>query len=139
MNGLEFVLVFSVVLSFIIAVIYRILTNPDDIRRIKQDMKFYRKRIKDAQSAEKVAEVQKLTNEMLKMSQKQMALMMKPMLVSAVVFFVALGWLHSSVESVIVSLPFPLPFFGAELTWFWWYVIITLPATLIFRKALGVE
>ncbi len=139
MTGLESVLIFSLVLSFVIAVIYRILTKPEEIRRIKQDLKFFRKKIKDAQKADNTAEVQKLTNEMLRMSQKQMSLMMKPMFASAIIFFVALGWLHSTFEEVLITLPFPLPFLGAELTWFWWYVIITLPATLIFRKALGVE
>ncbi len=139
MTGLESLLIFSLVLSFVISVIYRVLTKPEEIRRIKQDLKFFRNKIKDAQKAENTAEVQKLTNEMLRMSQKQMSMMMKPMLVSAIIFFVALGWLHSTFEELVVALPFPLPFLGAELTWFWWYVIITLPATIIFRKALGVE
>ena len=139
MTGLELVLVFSLVLSFVIAVLYRVLTNPEEIRRIKEELKFYREKSKKAQKASNTAEVQKLTNDMLKLSQKQMSMMMKPMFVSAIVFFIALGWLHSTFSEVVVNLPFPLPFFGAELTWFWWYVIITLPATFIFRKALGVE
>ena len=35
--------------------------------------------------------------------------------------------------------PVDLPFVGKYLTWFWLYIFITLPTTLIFRKVLGVE
>lgn len=40
---------------------------------------------------------------------------------------------------LIAEAPFNIPFLGKYLTWFWLYIIITLPVTLISRKILGVE
>jgi len=39
-----------------------------------------------------------------------------------------------------VIMPFTVPIFGwTYLTWLMWYILISLPATWLFRKALGVE
>ncbi len=35
--------------------------------------------------------------------------------------------------------PVDVPYIGSYLSWFWLYVLITLPSTLIFRKLLDVE
>jgi uncharacterized membrane protein (DUF106 family) len=40
---------------------------------------------------------------------------------------------------VALKIPFPIPFFGRQLDWFWWYVLTALPASFIFRKLLGAE
>jgi len=41
---------------------------------------------------------------------------------------------------VAVKLPFTMPLFGwHELSWLIWYILVSLPSTFIFRKALGVE
>lgn len=38
-----------------------------------------------------------------------------------------------------VKSPVGVPYIGSYLSWFWLYVLITLPSTLIFRKLLDVE
>ena len=38
-----------------------------------------------------------------------------------------------------VKLPFSLPYFGSVLGWLGYYIIISMPATYLFRKMLGVE
>lgn len=35
--------------------------------------------------------------------------------------------------------PFGIPFMGNHLSWFWVYVLITLPTNILFRKLLGIE
>jgi len=35
--------------------------------------------------------------------------------------------------------PVEIPYIGSYLSWFWLYVLITLPSTIIFRKLLDVE
>ena len=43
-------------------------------------------------------------------------------------------------EMLVAQLPFALPFLGSYLTWFWWwYLFLSIPSTLVFRKLLGVE
>lgn len=132
------VLIVSLILSLVMSVIYRVLVNPEDIRKIKREMEFYREKVNKAQKSGNKGEVNKYTNEMLKMSGKQMGKTMRPMFASMIIFLVALSWLGSTYAEMMVNLPFSI--FGfTELNWFWWYLIITLPCTIVFRKALGVE
>jgi uncharacterized membrane protein (DUF106 family) len=42
-------------------------------------------------------------------------------------------------EMLVARMPFTVPFIGNYLTWFWWYIFISIPATMVFRKMLGVE
>lgn len=211
------VLLISIGLSFLLAALYRILTKPEEIRRAKSEMEFYKKKANKAQKAGDTEEMKKYTGEMMKASQVQMKQSMKPMIASMVVFFVLLGWLSGTygivgvntenpvfnyrgmdyqvrftenageVTGVAVDFnndgtfsteethqasdifkgtdvywqvnfflreegnrgaefnmllaksPVPIPYVGYYLNWFWWYLIIVIPANLVFRKALGVE
>lgn len=133
------VLIFSLLLSFALAVIYRLLTKPAEIRRIKEDMKFLREKVNKAQRAGNTDEVKKFSSDMMKASQEQFKASMKPMMASMILFFFFLGWLNTAYIDMLVTLPFAVPFLGLQINWFWWYIIITLPSTMLFRKALGVE
>lgn len=43
------------------------------------------------------------------------------------------------ISSIIVNLPFSLPWFGNKLGWLGWYILSSLPASIFFRKLLGVS
>ena len=132
------VLIVSVLLSVVMSVLYRFLVNPEEIRKIKREMEFYKEKANKAQKAGDKAEMSKYTNDMLKLSSKQMGKTMKPMFASMIIFFIALSWLAGTYGEMMVNLPFSI--FGfTELNWFWWYLIITFPCTILFRKLLGVE
>ncbi len=133
------VLVFSVLLSFILALIYRVLIKPEDMRRIKEDMKFLREKVNSAQRSGNQDEVKRYSSDMMKASQEQFKVSMKPMFASMILFFFFLGWINTTYAEMMITLPFALPFLGLQINWFWWYIIITLPTTMVFRKALGVE
>ena len=96
------VLLISLALSFLLAGLYRVLTKPEEIRKIKQDMEFHKKKANEAQKAGRTEEAKKHTNDMMKCSQKQMGQSMKPMLASMIIFFILLGWLASAYGAVIV-------------------------------------
>jgi len=149
--GTELLLIYSIALSLVTSVVYRVMTNPKEMKRVKEDAKFYNEKVKKAQKAGNKEEVDRYTGEMLKASQKQMKMTMKPMFVSMIIFFLVLGTFHTTFADLVIKLPFALPLptwetagipfitIAAELNWFWWYVIITLPCTIVFRKMLGVE
>ena len=40
---------------------------------------------------------------------------------------------------LIAESPVNIPFIGRYLTWFWLYILVTIPITFIFRKLLGVD
>jgi uncharacterized membrane protein (DUF106 family) len=219
----------SLGLSLVISIIYRVLTNPADVRKAKDDMKFYKEKMSKAQKEGNKEEASKHASEMMKASQSQMKHSMKPMMATMLLFFLLLGWLHTNFgnigadfaanqsatfsyagashklyyetvdsggqasfragvdfnddgefsqdeifdqgevftykgaywrpgpltegflffttekenavnfEMFVAKSPFTIPFLGDYLSWFWWYIFISLPATIIFRKMLGVE
>ncbi len=214
----------SVGLSLFITIIYRVLTKPDEVRKMKDDMKFYKEKMNEAKKSGDKAKMGEYANEMLKASQGQFRMSMKPMMVTMLVFMLLLGWLNTNFggvtadfgdedtfftyggaehllsytgnagdfvtgvdfndngvftddemfqkgdifeyeetywrpiaktegfymfatekdnavqfEMLIAKLPFTLPFIGNYVTWFWWYIFISLPATFVLRKVMGVE
>ncbi|UCD02757.1 MAG: DUF106 domain-containing protein [Candidatus Aenigmatarchaeota archaeon] len=214
----------SIGLSVIITVIYRVLTKPEEIRKMKDDMRFYKNKMNEAKKAGDRAKMNEYANEMLKASQRQFRSSMKPMMVTILIFFLLLGWLNTNFggvradfsgenepvfsyageehsmmyesndegfvtgvdfnddgtfsederfandevfrysgalwkpvtqmegfflfaepkeeavrfEMFIAEMPFELPLIGNYLSWFWWYFFISLPATFILRKLMGV-
>jgi uncharacterized membrane protein (DUF106 family) len=221
----------SVALSLAISVIYRVLTKPHEMKKIKDDMKFYKQKSTEAQKKGDKEAAAKYASEMLKASQSQFRFTMKPMMATMLLFFLLLGWLHANYggvtadfaadpeaafaydgsslalsydapedgaegdpaftagvdldddgqfsdgetfapgdvfeyggaywrvgslmegflvfqsprpdavhfEMLVARMPFSLPFIGEYLSWFWWYIFISIPGTIIFRKLLGVE
>jgi len=137
--GYQEVLIISLILSLIMVLITKLLTNQDVIKKAKREMKFYQEKIKKAQSSGDKEAAAKLSNDMLKASSKQLRQSMKPMFVSLIIFVIALGWLAAEYGELLINVPITLPFLGNQLNWFWWYLIIVLPTSFIFRKMLGVE
>ena len=139
MSGFIEVTLISLTLSFVLSLLYRFLTNPDEMKTIKKEMKFYKEKSSEAQKAGDAAKASEYMKDMMKASQQQFKQNMKPMMASMLVFFLILGWMHSTFASVLVQLPVTVPFAGNDLGWFWWYIIITIPCTMLFRKLLGVD
>jgi uncharacterized membrane protein (DUF106 family) len=213
------IFLWSLLLSFLISLIYRVFTKPAEIRELKKDMKFYREKSREAQKQKDLKKANEYMNEMMKLSQKQMRHTMKPMFITLGLVFIILGFVNQSYGGVVVETkavdentavghfayadfnhslkaeklgetlkitldtndngdfsdetvysksemfslgnaywvaeplnmnqtrmdiaiktPFAIPFFGANyMGWLIWYILVSLPATWIFRKALGVE
>jgi len=216
----------SLALAFVLSLLYRFLTKPGEMRRIKKEMKFYQDKSKEAQKAGDTAKANEYMKDMMKASQQQFKQNMKPMMASMLIFFIFLGWIQGAYAGVIVDLnanpdatfnyagaerriyyekvtgegedwtiragidlngdgqfsqdeifdenaifphegaywkvnpviegtdkkenaarfelliarvPVPIPFIGYYLSWFWWYILITIPCTMLFRKLLGVD
>ena len=129
----------SLALSLILSLLYRFLTNPEEMRRIKKEMEFYRKKSSEAQKAGNPEKANEYLKESMKVSQQMFKMNMKPMFASMLVFFIILGWMHGAYADILVQLPVTLPYAGNDLGWFWWYILITIPCTMLFRKLLGVD
>jgi uncharacterized membrane protein (DUF106 family) len=132
-------LVWSVLLAFITALLYRLLTKPGEMRRIRQEMNDLKGRASKAQKAGDAKEATRLTSEMLKGNQAVFRMNMKPMMVSMLLFIFILGWLAARFATLSMSAPFYIPFIGSSFNWFWWYFVVVIAGNFIFRKLLGVE
>ena len=135
----EEVFIFTIILAFVMAILYRILTKPEVMRKIKNDVKYYKEEMSKAKKAGDKEKMNKFMSEQMRASQKMFGQSMKPMMASMLLFLVAIGWLANQYAEVLVAAPFSIPFIGSELNWFWLYLIIIIPSSTLFRKLLGVE
>jgi uncharacterized membrane protein (DUF106 family) len=134
---IEELMLVSVIL-FVSSLIYKFLLDHDKLKEIKTKQKEKQERLKEIQKTNP-GEANQVMNEMLKLSQSQMKLTMKPMIVSLVIFIIVLPILPQLFPGTVVNLPFSLPYFGSDFGWMAWYFILSLPLNSIFRKILGVE
>lgn len=123
---------------FISSLIYKFLLDHEKLKEIKTKQKEKQDRLKEIQKTNP-EEANQVMNEMLKLSQKQMKMTMKPMIVSLVIFIIVLPVMPNLFPGTVVNLPFTLPYFGSDFGWMGWYFILSLPLNSIFRKILGVE
>ena len=72
----------SLALAFVLSLLYRFLTKPGEMRRIKKEMKFYQDKSKEAQKAGDTAKANEYMKDMMKASQQQFKQNMKPMMAS---------------------------------------------------------
>jgi len=134
---IEELLLVSVIL-FITSLIYKFMINKNEIREVKEKQREKQEKIKELQKTNP-KEANQVMNEMLKLSQKQMKMTLKPMMVSLLLFLVVLPFLPNLFPGVVANLPFTLPYFGSDFGWLAWYFILSIPLNSIFRKLLGVE
>lgn len=133
------VLIISVMLSLVSVIITKLFSDQSAVRGLKAEMKSLNDRIKKAQKAGNQSEVSRLSSELMKISGKQFQMNMKPMLISMVIFLGVFWFFGMFYEELVVASPFDIPFIGNELGWFWWYFLIVLPGSFMWRKLLGVE
>lgn len=129
----------SVIVSFIFSLTYKLLIDQDKMKFIKSELENLREKMNKAKKNNKEKELKDLYTKSLAISNKQMMLTMKPMMVSMIFIFILLPWLKYAYPEVLFKMPFYLPMFGATIGWLGLYIIVSLPTTFIFRKLLGVE
>lgn len=132
------IFLWSIGLSLLMTIISKFLANQQEMRKAKKDMAFYREKATKAQKSGDLKKANEYTSEMLKASQRQFRQNLKPMMLSFLIFIVVLGWLNTTYSSVKIISPVPIPLLGSELNWFWLYIIIVLPLSMVFRKLLNV-
>jgi uncharacterized membrane protein (DUF106 family) len=133
------VLLISLALSLGSVLVYRFSTNQEAIRGLKKEMKTLNDRVKKARESGNMGEMNKLSGELMKLSSRQFQMNMKPMMLSLLIF-VGVFWVFGTYYSeLIIPSPVSIPFVGNELGWYYWYFLIVLPGSFIFRKLLAVE
>jgi len=139
MIGVIEVLLWSVGLSVLTIIFTKILTDQKEIKTIKHEMGFFKEKMDKARKSGDAAKAEQFMSDMLKASNKQLKHTAKPLIVSMIVFIVAIQFLGSQYASLIVALPVWLPFLGAEVGWFWWYFLTVIPASMFLRKFFDIQ
>lgn len=128
------IFLWSILLSLVTTLASIFLANQNEIRKAKKDMEFYRRKSTQAQKSGDIKKMNEYTSEMMKASSKQVKLNMKPMMLSLLVVVLAASWFASTYGEVKIASPISIPMLGSELNWFYWYLIVVFPFSMIFRK-----
>tara|TARA_Y100000310_G_scaffold343171_1_gene449624 strand:- start:58 stop:513 length:456 start_codon:yes stop_codon:yes gene_type:complete len=137
----------SAVLSLILTLVNKVIVDQGRMKEIQKKVSSFNKELMRATKANdqaKVAEMNKEKPQVMQMQQEMMKMQM-PMFMSMVPFIVVFIFLKKLAVSmdwgVIINLPFNIPLLGINnsFTWLGWYILASLPFTVLFRKILGVR
>jgi uncharacterized membrane protein (DUF106 family) len=128
----------SVVVTFLITLVYRFLGDPKKMKELKDRAKEISAKVKEVQKTSP-DEAKTLTNEMLELTNKQMMASFKPMVATLLVAALTLPWMAAHFVGPIVKLPADVPMLGSSMGWLVWYILISIPASQILRKVVGVD
>lgn len=134
-NDVIDILLISFFINLVINLCYKYLSDQTKIKAIKDHVKELKKKMKTASDDEK----KEILNQIFLENSKIMKMNMKPLIISLFLVFLILGVLYSHYQSAVVSSPFPLPFIGRDLGWFWWYFISSIPIIILLRRVMGIN
>lgn len=130
-------LVLAVIITFIITIFYRYMIDQAAMARLRAEIKDMQENIRRLQKSDPEAANRQMA-EMLKLTNKQLRMSLKPMLPTMIFVLALLPWMGAVFTGPVVLLPFSLPFFGADFGWLMWYILLSIPLSGLFRKILGV-
>ena len=140
------VTIWSIAISIVIAVLYRIFIPKARAAENKRDLKEVREKTKAAQKSGDQKELKALMEKSLRLSNQQMMMQIKPMIASLVIVAIVLPVMSNLFGGIIFNLPFGIPLvnttwfiFDGKVGWLGLYVIISFPVIFISRKLMGLD
>jgi len=133
----------AIVLNIISNVATRLLTDVERARRIRAEVRAFRKELRQATLAKDKAKLDKLKKKeklMMKEEMKISTQRMKPMLLFWIPFIIIYYLLASFIggyNTIVAISPISLPIIGTEIGLIWWYLISSLAFSAIITKLLG--
>ncbi|MCP8308243.1 MAG: DUF106 domain-containing protein [archaeon] len=133
----------AIILNIISNVATRLLTDVGRARRIRAEVRAFRKELRQAMLAKDKAKEEKLRKkekQMMKLEMKVSTERMKPMLLFWIPFIIIYYLLASFIggyNTIVAISPMPLPIIGTEIGLIWWYLISSLAFSAIITKLLG--
>lgn len=131
--------VISAAMSLFFTACQKVLVDQGKMKRIKEESARMREEMTRAQKSGNPKKMNNVMQRSLALNQEMMSLTMKPLLLSMPVIMIVLPWVRHTFGTVSAVLPFSLPLVGSSVGWIGLYIIASMPATIIFRKALGVQ
>jgi len=107
-NPLYAIIAIAFIVSLLIVVIYKFLTNQNEMKRLKDELKEHQKKMKDHKhDAEKMMSIQK---EAMRTNMQYMTKSMWPTLITFLPILLIFGWLngHLAFEPLTPDVPFPI-------------------------------
>jgi len=132
------IITFSFVITLFTTLTYKLLTNQDEMKKMRERTKALQEQLKNEKDQNKILDIQK---EMLQISMKQMKHSMKPMLFTFIPIILAFALLRSLYTKVgdILIWGFNMPFFGTGGGWFFSYFLFSIIFSVMIRKILKIS
>lgn len=134
------IIMMSFILTFIITIMYKLLTDQILLKELKTQVKNHQKEMKNHKDDhQKMMEIQK---QAMSLNMKYMKHSMKPMLFTFIPIILIFGWLrnHPAIGgNDILIWGFNIPLFGTGLGWLGTYIIFSIIFSMIIRKVLKVS
>jgi uncharacterized membrane protein (DUF106 family) len=131
----------SAFVSLIITLMTARFVDQKKMKVLKEKSKSYQEKMKEAQKKGNMKNMKKYQKEFSKMSMEMMSSSMRPMFFTFPPIILIFSWLRYLIpyEQVILSLPFSLPYWGNELGWLGWYIIVSFAMSPLLKKVFGIE
>ena len=121
----ESVVLVSVLITLVMTLVAKYLTNQDRMRELKNVQKTCQIKLKENKdNVKKMAEIQK---QMLECNMEMMKHSMKPLLFAFIPLILLIGWLKGVYSTTEIA-----------SSWLWWYIGSGILSSLIFRRLLNV-
>lgn len=128
----------SLILTVIITLAYKYLTDQKKMKELKDEMKDMQKQMKEMK--DKPDKVMSMQKEAMKKNMEYMKHSMKPTLFTFLPIIIIFGWLRKYFDlQAAAGTPFSFSFFGLNLSWLWSYIIFSLITSIVLRKILKVN
>tara|TARA_Y100000031_G_C8169501_1_gene361053 strand:- start:209 stop:742 length:534 start_codon:yes stop_codon:yes gene_type:complete len=146
-NAILGVMLISLLISVIIVGITSKIVDQKRMKKLKAKTAKYQETIKKAQKRKNMKKVSSIQKEMMKNQKEMMGMSMKPMMYTMIPIIVIFTWLSQydflndfiTQQGYLIALPFTLPKFGATLGWLGWYILCSLPMSVLIKKILKIE
>jgi len=120
----------SFVLTLLITVAYKYLTDQELMKSLKKEMKDFQKEMKDFK--DEPSKIMELQKKAMEKNMKYMMQSFKPTLFTFIPLIIVFGWLRNVYTEQTVS------FIGIS-SWFWLYIIFSIVFSIILRKVMRVH
>ncbi len=128
--------ILSVMLVFILTLISKKFVDQNVAKQLLEEIKALDRKIKETKDQK---ESEKLLDEKMKLISKQMKMSYKSLFAGMIFIIIFLPWFGHVYTQPLIDLPFSLPLIGSTVGWLVWYIVVSIPLSLLFRKLLGVS
>jgi len=127
-------------ISIFMSLVNKKVLSGERAKEVKKNMQDVRAKMLDAQKSGDTKKMNEYLKELMKINSEYMKFMLKPMIVSIILFILIIPIVRERYTGeVVATVPNTLPMIGGfELSWFWWYVICTFTVSIVAKKILGI-
>jgi len=129
----------ALMVTFAITIVTRFMVDQKKMQELKDKQKEIQNEVKALQKENKTEEANERMKDMFKYSNQLMKMNFKVFPVTMILVLAILPWLAQMFEGPVVVLPMALPYFGAEIGWLGWYFLLSITFSQFFRKMMGVQ